>query len=73
MKMKISARFRPIFDFELNGKRSRAELKIFQLELWLEPAWLGLITSVQYILIFSKHVEVKPLTAILIYNDFESR
>ena len=42
--MKISARFRPIFDFELKGKRSRAELKILQLELWLEPARLGLIT-----------------------------
>jgi hypothetical protein len=25
MKMKILARFRPIFDFELKGKRSRAE------------------------------------------------
>ena len=31
--MKISARFRPIFDFELKGKKSRAELKILQLEL----------------------------------------
>ena len=27
------------------GKRSRAETKILQLELWLEPARLGLITS----------------------------
>ena len=25
MKMKISARFKQIFDFELNGKRSRAD------------------------------------------------
>ena len=46
--------FRPIFEFELDGKRPRAELKIFQLELWLEPAWLGLITSVQYILIIQQ-------------------
>ena len=37
--------FRPILDFELSGKRSRAKPKIFQLELWLEPARLGLITS----------------------------
>ena len=41
-KMKISARFWPIFDFELKGKRSRAELKILQ----LEPARLGLITNI---------------------------
>ena len=26
---------------------SRAELKIVQLEPWLEPAWLGLITTGQ--------------------------
>ena len=44
MKIKILARFGPIFDFELKGKRSRAEPKILQLELWLEPARLGLIT-----------------------------
>ena len=36
--------FGSVFDFELKGKRSRAEPKILQLELWLEPAWLGLIT-----------------------------
>ena len=42
-KIKISARFWPIFDFELNEKRARAELKFLQLELWLEPAWLGFI------------------------------
>jgi len=38
------------FFFELKGKGhkpSRVELKIVQLELWLEPAWLGLITGVQ--------------------------
>ena len=29
------------------GKRSRAEPKILQLELWLEPARLGLITTIQ--------------------------
>ena len=37
--------FQPFFDFELKAKRSRAEPKILQLELWLEPAWLGLITT----------------------------
>ena len=31
--------------FELKEKRSRAEPKILQLELWLEPARLGLITT----------------------------
>ena len=46
-KIEISAH-RPIFDFELNGKKvsSQAELKILQLELWLEPARLGLITRI---------------------------
>ena len=48
--MKILVCFQPIFNFELKGKRSRAEpsraeLKILQLELRLEPARLGLITS----------------------------
>ena len=38
------AHFRPIFDFELKGKKSRAEPKILKLKLWLEPARLGLIT-----------------------------
>ena len=42
--MKILARFQPNFDFELKGKRSRAKLKILQLELWLKPARLRLIT-----------------------------
>ena len=46
-EIKISARFWPIFCFELSEKRSRAELKILQLELWLEPARLRLITSDQ--------------------------
>ena len=46
--IKISARFQPIFHFELKGKRSRAELKILQLELRLEPARLGLITTIYY-------------------------
>ena len=31
--------------FKLKGKRSRAELKILQIELRLEPAQLGHITS----------------------------
>ena len=44
-EIKISARFWPIFGFELSEKRSRAELKILQLELWLEPARIGLLTS----------------------------
>ena len=44
-KNKNFGSFRPIFDFELKRKRPLAELKIFQLELWLEPARLGLITS----------------------------
>ena len=44
-KIKISARFRPIFDFEGKKVTSRAELKILQLELWLEPARLRLITG----------------------------
>ena len=36
-----------IFDFRADGEKatSRAELKILQLELWLEPARLGLITN----------------------------
>ena len=44
-KIKISAHFWPIFGFELSEKRSRAELKILQLELSLDPAQLGLITT----------------------------
>ena len=50
-EIKISARFRPIFDFELNEKGhepSRAKPKILQLELWLEPARLELILGVMY-------------------------
>ena len=39
----VSANFR--FRAEWKKVMSRAELKIFQLELWLEPARLGLITS----------------------------
>ena len=31
---------------EKGHEPSRAELKILQLKLWLEPAWLGLITSI---------------------------
>ena len=38
--------FELYFFFELMGKRPQAELKILQLELWLEPARLGLITNV---------------------------
>ena len=55
-KIKISARFWPIFDFELNEKRSRAEPKNLQLELWLEPARLGLITR--------KYATFKLITAV---------
>ena len=38
------------FQFRAEAKKvtSRAELKILQLELLLEPAWLGLITSIFY-------------------------
>ena len=39
----VSANFR--FRAEWKKVTSRAELKIFQLELWLEPARLGLITT----------------------------
>ena len=39
--------FRAEFFFRADGEKatSRAELKILQLELWLEPARLGLITN----------------------------
>ena len=52
IKIKILARFGPIFDFKLKGKRSRAEPKILQLKLWLEPARLGLITRAYLIMLF---------------------
>ena len=39
----VSAYFQ--FRAEWKNVTSRAELKIFQLELWLEPARLGLITT----------------------------
>jgi hypothetical protein len=42
--IKISI-FEAIFFSQAGRKRSRAEPKILQLELWLEPARLGLITS----------------------------
>ena len=42
----VSANFR--IRAEWKKVMSRAELKIFQLELWLEPARLGLITNKQY-------------------------
>ena len=55
MEKSLSVKKSLIYDFragfffvELKGKShepSRAELKIIQLELWLEPARLGLITS----------------------------
>ena len=34
--------------FRAEGKKdtSRVELKILQLKLWLEPAWIGLITTI---------------------------
>ena len=47
-QIKISARFSQFSISSLREKGhepSRAELKILQLELWLEPAQLGLITS----------------------------
>ena len=47
-KSKSKFRFWPIFDFELKRKRSRAKPEILQLELWLEPAWLGPIVFGMY-------------------------
>ena len=49
---RFSARFWPIFASELSEKGhepSLAELKILQLEPWLEPARLGLITNTSYL------------------------
>ena len=47
LRTEISARFSVNFRFQAEVKKvtSRAELKILQLELWLEPARLGLITN----------------------------
>ena len=46
-KIKNFGSFSADFRFRAEGKKvtSRAELKILQLELWLEPARLGLITN----------------------------
>ena len=48
LRIKISARFSVNFQFraEVEKVTSRAELKIIQLELLLEPARLGLITRI---------------------------
>ena len=48
LRIKISARFSVNFQFRAEVKKvtSRAELKILQLELWLKPARLGLITTI---------------------------
>ena len=47
LRIEISARFSVNFQFraELKKVTSRANLKILQLELWLKPARLGLITK----------------------------
>ena len=47
MKIEISARFSVNFQFRAEAKKvtSRAKLKNLQLELWPEPAWLGLINT----------------------------
>ena len=45
MKSKFWLVFGRFLAFELSEKRSRAEPKILQLELWLKPALLGLITN----------------------------
>ena len=51
-ELKFQLVFQSIFNPELKSKRSRAELKILQLELWLEPARLGLITT-EYVSTFA--------------------
>ena len=61
---KIFCRFRALIEKfpswkEKGHKPSRAELKKVQLEPWLEPAWLGLITS-NYINIFQK-IEIQTI------------
>jgi hypothetical protein len=45
IKKKLSGQFS---DFRADGEKatSRADLKILQLDLWLEPGRLGLITSI---------------------------
>ena len=46
---RFSARFWPILHpswSEKGHEPSRGELKILQFDLWLEPAWLGLITTI---------------------------
>ena len=48
----VSADFR--FRAEVQKVTSRAELKILQLELWLEPARLGLITIIYVCFIYKK-------------------
>ena len=63
-KIETKSKFGLIFDFEQKGKRSRAEpsrakLQILQLELWLEPARLGLITIIQRTAVpFQRHCAV---------------
>ena len=50
-KNQILARFLPNFWLQVEVKKvtSQAKLKVLQLELWFEPARLGLITSIDCI------------------------
>ena len=64
----------PIFELKLNfqakGKRSRAVLKILQLELWLEPARPGLITK---LIIYSHYTQYKDITPINHNGQFQKK
>ena len=58
MKKKSKSKFRLVFVWfsilswrEKGHEPSRAELKILQLEFWLKPARLGLITNIQHLFI----------------------
>ena len=55
------------FQFRVEVKKvtSRAELEILQLELWLEPARLGLITNIQSLLVFYRESDEANLQALL--------
>ena len=47
-------------NFWAEGEMPRAELKILQLKLWLEPAWLELITNRRYTIERSHSLLVLP-------------
>jgi hypothetical protein len=62
-------KIRSDFQFRAEGKKvtSRAELKILQLELWLEPAWLGLIT-ITYVLTSSHKAAPSLGCKVVVYS-----